>query len=340
MVRAAVVTCAIWIVLALCCPQDPHAAGPGGLDEARLAIRSRAEKIGTAVLLIVKDGVPVFQFGDVARKYMCHSIRKPLLGALYGIYRERGVIDLNLTLAGLGIDDIPPALTEPEKRATIRDLLSSRSGVYHEAGGEAPSMIEARPRRGSHRPGTFFYYNNWDFNALGTIFMKLTGKDIFRAFCDDVARPIGMQDFTWTDGTYVVEEKKSRHPSYFFRISSRDLARFGILYANDGIWQGRRVIPRSWIAESTFRPPEGNTGRDPYGYLWRVIPPEAGLGRGFYHAGLGVHLLAVLKDHGLVVVHRVDTDRPVDITWPKIKALLAFALNKLGLLNTAHEPLK
>jgi hypothetical protein len=46
----------------------------------------------------------------------------------------------------------------------------SRSGVYHEAAAEAQVMINTRPDRGSHTHGTFFYYNNWDFNVLGTIF--------------------------------------------------------------------------------------------------------------------------------------------------------------------------
>jgi hypothetical protein len=57
-------------------------------------------------------------------------------------------------------------LNTAEKQATIRDLLMSRSGVYHEAAGEHQEMIDARPERGSHAPETYFYCNNWDFNAL------------------------------------------------------------------------------------------------------------------------------------------------------------------------------
>lgn len=296
-------------------------------------LRERAREIGTAALLIVRDGDEVFSYGDTERKFMCHSIRKPFLGALYGIYRERGAINLDLTLEELGIDDIPPSLTDDEKRATIRDLLMARSGVYHEAGGEAQSMIDARPPRGSHPPGTYFYYNNWDFNALGTIFRQLTGEDIFAAFEREIAGPIGMQDFVAADGTYVVEADTSIHPSYFFRMSTRDMARFGELYADGGRWKGRQIVPEEWIEESTTVVPVENPGGDPYGYLWRIIPEESGLGRGFYHSGLGVHLLAVLPDHGLVVVHRVDTDRPFDITWSEIRGLLELSIRTLDLLG-------
>lgn len=313
-------------------PEQSLVVGEVQSVEARL--RGRAEEIGTAALLILKDDEEVFRFGDITRKYQCHSIRKPFLGALYGIYRERGDIDLDATLAELQIDDIAPELTEAEKRASIRDLLLSCSGVYHEAGGEAQSMIDARPPRGSHPPGTFFYYNNWDFNVLGTIFRQLTGEDIFEAFYEEIARPIGMRDFSPRDGTYVVESEKSSHPSYFFRMSSRDMARFGALYANGGTWKGERVVPESWIEESTSIYPVDNPGGDPYGYLWRIIPPEAGLGSGFYHTGLGVHLLAVLPERRLVIVHRVDTDRYFDTTWPEIKQFLEFAVSELDLLDS------
>jgi CubicO group peptidase (beta-lactamase class C family) len=281
-----------------------------------------AKEIGSAAVLVLHEGQVVFSFGDTTRKYMCHSIRKPFLGALYGIYVGKGLLDIGTTLEELNIDDIPPSLTPAEKQATIRDLLMSRSGVYHKAAGEAQSMIDARPERGSHTPGTYFYYNNWDFNALGTIFEQITGKEIFEAFNEDIAKRIGMEDFSPTDCTYVFERSKSEHPAYFFRMSTRDMARFGLLYQNYGHWDGEKIVPEKWIRESTTICPVENPGDDPYGYLWKIIPEQAGFGYGFYHTGLGVHLLAVLPDQKLILVHRVDTDRDFDITWSKIRTLM------------------
>ncbi|MBE9541639.1 MAG: serine hydrolase, partial [Proteobacteria bacterium] len=152
-----------------------------------------AEQIGSAAVMALYKGKVFFSWGKINQKYLIHSIRKPFLCALYGIYVKRGLIDLDKNLDELGIDDIPPGLTSIEKQATVRDLLMSRSGVYHEAAAEAQVMIKTRPERGSHAPGTFFYYNNWDFNVLGTIFEKQTGKKIFEAFKEEIADPIGMQ---------------------------------------------------------------------------------------------------------------------------------------------------
>jgi CubicO group peptidase (beta-lactamase class C family) len=313
------------------CSRSSHSNGTSGafgepkplwLEEKLEAAEAYAEEIGSAAVLVLHDGEVVFSFGDAKRKYMCHSIRKPFLGALYGIYIEKGIIDTTATLEELNIDDIPPSLAASEKKATIRDLLMSRSGVYHEAAGEVQSMADARPERGAHPPGTFFYYNNWDFNALGTIFERVTGKKIFEAFYEDIAKPIGMQDFTPSDGTYKFERSKSEHPAYFFRMSSRDLARFGLLYQNYGRWEGEQIVPEQWIRESTTIYPVENPGGDPYGYLWRIIPAESGLGYGFYHTGLGVHLLSVLPEQKLVLVHRVDTDQDFDIKWSEIRTLM------------------
>ena len=84
-------------------------------------------------------------------------------------------------MGSLGIDDNAPSLSPTEKTATVADLLKARSGVYHAALYETPGMARLRPARGSHPPGTFWYYNNWDFNALGTIYERGTGAQIFTA---------------------------------------------------------------------------------------------------------------------------------------------------------------
>jgi CubicO group peptidase (beta-lactamase class C family) len=296
---------------------------PSWSEDKLEAAAAYARQIGSAAVLLLHDGQVVFSYGDTRHKYMCHSIRKPFLGALYGIYAGKDFIDIEATLEELNIDDIPPSLTPAEKQATVRDLLLSRSGVYHQAAGEVQSMIDARPQRGSHPPGTFFYYNNWDFNALGTIFEQTTGKRIFEAFDEQIARRIGMVDFSPSDCSYKFERAKSEHPAYFLRMSARDMARFGLLYQNYGIWEGERVVPEKWIRESTtIYPVENPGGYDPYGYLWRISPEETQFGYGFYHTGLGVHVLAVMPEQKLVFVHRVDTDRDFDITWPEIRTLM------------------
>jgi CubicO group peptidase (beta-lactamase class C family) len=176
-------------------------------------------------------------------------MRKSFLSALYGIYVNERRIPLSSTLEELGIDDVPP-LTAQEKQARLIDLLQARSGVYHSAAAEADEMRALRPARGSHGPGEFWYYNNWDFNVLGTVFEASTRLAIGEAFQNRIAEPLGMQDFRSRDVSYS-RESVSVHRAYPFRMSARDAARFGLLYLRGGNWDGRQIVPTEWVEEST-----------------------------------------------------------------------------------------
>ncbi|MEJ2204151.1 MAG: serine hydrolase [Gemmatimonadota bacterium] len=164
-----------------------------GFDPDRLeAARASWEALPSSAFLVIADGAVVASWGEVGRRFMCHSVRKSFLSALYGIYWDRGEIQLNKTLAELGIDDWPDPLLDRERQARILDLLKARSGVFHPAA--YAGRTDSRPR-GSEGPGQYFAYNNWDFNTSAYILMQETGADVFEAFDEYFARPIGMEDW-------------------------------------------------------------------------------------------------------------------------------------------------
>lgn len=298
-----------------------------GYSEQRLQqLRELLAQSGSESLLLLHQGKVFFEWGDIHQKRLVHSMRKPLLHALIGIELARGCLLLDEDLAHYGIDERPPGLTDAEKAATLRQLLQSRSGVYHPAAAETEGMQAQRPSRGSHAPGTFYYYNNWDFNVAGAIYEHCAGRGVHEAFATELAAPLGMQDYAgrvyaWpkgegpvpplADGFRSLELDKSRYGAYHFRLSAHDLALFGQLYLDHGRWQGRQLIPEAWIDEST-RPISILDERYglAYGQLWDVLVPEDGdIRASFYHTGLGVHMLGVYPKHGLVLVHRVNTEQ-------------------------------
>ncbi len=286
-----------------------------GWSSAKLAVaREYADSISSAAVFIVHQGRVVSEWGETTKRFNVHSIRKSFLSALYGIYVNEGKINLNATMAELGIDDNEPRLTMMEKQATVLDLLKARSGIYHPALYETDGMKKRRPPRGSHPPRTFWYYNNWDFNALGTIFEQRAGLSLFEAFHRRIALPLGMEDFRLEDTQYV-RGSDSIHPAYPFRMTARDMARFGLLFARGGCWGGQQIIPAAWVAASTttWSPaPPGTTG---YGYLWWTEVyghhlENVDLPAGTFSArGAGGHHIVVVPAWDLVIVHRVDTDR-------------------------------
>lgn len=321
-----------------------------GFSPERLAeLADYLDEAGSSALVLLHDGRIAFEWGDVHRRHVIHSIRKSLLNSLYGIHVERGAIDTTATLAQLGIDDAPP-LSAGEKSARVADLLRSRSGIYHDAAAVSEGMLRARPERGTHAPGEAFYYNNWDFNALATIFERQTGRNVYHAFREDVARPLGMMHYegSWTridgsdpdaripdtDGVFQYEIDKSRHPAYHFRLSAHDLALYGQLYLNQGRWHERQIVPRDWIEASTtaysVTNPHVGIG---YGMLWYVLMPgEERETKSFFHTGAGVHMLGVYPASKLVFVHRVDTENGSDFTQDRLYRIisLVFAAREQG----------
>jgi CubicO group peptidase (beta-lactamase class C family) len=282
-------------------------AGPATIAWAdaashELQIYGRSQR-PTAVMIVQGDRV-IARWGDVGRRVNVHSVRKSLLSALYGIAISEGRISLSSTLAQLGVDDKAPNLTDAEEEATVRDLLMARSGVYHQASYETSDIRQNRPMRGSHAAGTFWFYNNWDFNALGTIYRQVTGEDIFQSFARRIAKPIGMEDFSARDCQYVLEAS-SIHAAYPFTMSARDLERFGLLFLNGGRWNAAQVIPAAWVKESTTA--YSQTGRaSRYGYLWWVLSPEEWGPGAFMAPGYGGQVLVVIPSKRLVAVETVD----------------------------------
>jgi CubicO group peptidase (beta-lactamase class C family) len=281
---------------------DPADAG---FDPELLeAARASWQELPSSAFMIVADGAVVAAWGDVERRFMCHSVRKSFLSALYGIYWDRGEIKLNKTLADLGIDDTPEPLLDSERQARILDLLKARSGVFHPAA--YAGRTDSRPR-GSEGPGRYFAYNNWDFNTLATILMQETGDDVFESFDEHFAQPLGMEDWRVSDGYYHYERDKSSYPAYPFRMSARDAARFGLLFTREGLWGDSRILSRHWVRRSTalYSIDDDVFG---YGFMWWVARELRFTRHGLVCAlGVGNQMIAALPDSDIVIVNRADT---------------------------------
>ena len=346
---ALVLTFAVMTSMAAGCAVGPQKRGTAfesilpseaGYSEEKLkALEMLLQASGSESLLLLHEGKVFFSWGDVSRKRLVHSMRKALLNGLIGQCVAKGKLDLDATLAQMQVDDIMPSLSAAEKEATLLQVLQSRSGVYHEAAAESEGMAAQRPARGSHAPGNHYYYNNWDFNVAGFLFEKHCGTDIYSAFDERIARPLGMQDWRKNitnapangalpgadvDCFYQLEATRSRYPAYHFRLSARDLARYGQLFLNRGRWGGRPIVPEAWIAEST-RPVSIIDARYglAYGLLWDVLVPDSPQEQAsFFHTGAGVHMLGVYPKHKLVMVHRVNTEDGAPFDDGKLYAII------------------
>jgi CubicO group peptidase (beta-lactamase class C family) len=285
---------------------------PVALEKARGA----TQRSGAAAVVIAHDGHIAAAWGVTDRPFKTASIRKSVLNLMFGAPGVAKTIRLDATLADLGIDDRQP-LSVRERSATVAHLLSARSGVYHPAAREPASMSRSRPGRGSALPGESWFYNNWDFNALGTIYQTFTGQDVFTGFRRTLAEPLGLEDYRPHDGFPIRELSRSRHAAYEFRLSARDLARIGHLVAENGRWNGQQLVSVDWLSESfRVRSPFPQGGG--YGYLWwidaskfrtdgKALPALEAVAD-VAATGLGEQLLLVVPSLKLVIAHLTDRD--------------------------------
>lgn len=225
---------------------------------------------------VVKDGKVIFEYGDTDLPMNCASARKSIYSMLYGIAVDRGIVDIDRTLAEYGIDDSRQPLTEMEKSATLRQLMQARSGIYLKALGESQGMVDRKPERGTYRPGEHFYYNNFDFNLLPVFLERITGRTVGELVYEWLAVPTGMTHFKSGDVTYQYADYTD-YPQTRLFMSCEDLARAGMLMLNYGEWDGNRIISREWTEISTTpvsaSPEDSDLDgyiADAYGYMWWV----------------------------------------------------------------------
>lgn len=275
----------------------------------------------TTAMLVLENGKVVYEYGDLSQVSYIASCRKSVLAMLYGKYVESGTIDLNQTIGAIGIDE-DDGLLPIEKSATVHDIISSRSGVFHipANGGYDEGNIK---ERGSVNPGEYFVYNNWDFNVAGYILEQKSGKSVYQEIEEQLAVPLGFQDWNIKNQKRTVNEKKSRYSAYHIHISTRDMAKIAQLMLQEGQWNGKQLISKEWIHKitSTITPTETVNDRNrtdisspvqySYGHMWWLFDrfydnPDF---EGAYSAtGYAGQFITVIPKRNVVIAHKTNMD--------------------------------
>ena len=276
-------------------------------------------------LIVVKNGYLVaekyFNKGSIDQLSRRASVTKSYISALIGIALNKGYLR--------GIDekmidffpDVSNKITDKRKKLiTIREMLQMRAGypweetdsTYWNAiwSGEYITKIADIPL--TKDPGTEFQYSNLTSNWLGMILARACKTDLKTFGQENLFGPLNVKLGDWNrdlDGYYI--------GSGDIQFTARDMAKFGLLYLNEGEYNGQKLIPAEWVRESLQRYSEnvntagivsGRVGRYfkdiGYGFQWW----SASVGnRQFSFAwGHGGQLIILLKDLNMVIVTTAD----------------------------------
>ena len=197
------------------------------------------------------------------------------------------------------------SLSEAFKKAlfekiTVRHLLTNTSGLVStdsavwgqwRASGDWIKFLFDRPML--HEPGKVFEYSTGNTHLLAAIVQRTTKKSLDQYGRQVLFEPLGMQGARFDAGPEGVGDGGNG-----FHMTARDMARFGLLYLQGGVWHGKRIVPAEWVEESTkIQVPK----QARYGFQWWVRWFGKSEARGFFAHGWGEQVIAVLPSKNLVV---------------------------------------
>ncbi len=312
----------------------PEAEGVGSA-----AILNFVEKLGTELgtphsMMLLVHGRVIAEgwwkpFAPEAQ-HMLFSVSKSFTSAAIGLLIGEGLIALDSRVIELLAADAPAVISDNLAAMTVRDLLTMTSGH----GSDTLEAIDRATRAGDGNwarailaepivsvPGSTFVYNSGATYLLSAILTGITGQRVLDYLTPRLFAPLAIQDATWEQCPRGIDAG-----GWGLALTSEQIAAFGQLLLQRGLWRGEQILSADWVDEATsFQVPNGDAllrneeglvtdGSQGYGYqFWRCQAPGA------YRAdGAFGQMCIVLpeQDAVLVVTNGIESGQSVlDLVW-------------------------
>jgi CubicO group peptidase (beta-lactamase class C family) len=209
--------------------------------------------------------------------HMLFSLSKSFTSTGIGLAIAEGKLSLDDTVLSFFPEDAPAEPSENLKAMRVRDLLSMSTGHHADVIDRFPFTDPGVSRTRAflalpvaHKPGTLFVYNTPASYMLSAIVQKVSGTPLVDYLGPRLFEPLGIRSPKWD-----ADPKGVSLGGFGLSVTTEDIARFGQLYLQKGVWDGRRVLPADWVAAASAR--QVSNGSNPasdwdqgYGYqFWR-----------------------------------------------------------------------
>ena len=291
------------------------------------SIKGPTKKRGETNGLIIKDGYIIASWGDTKRVDMTFSVTKSYLSAVTGIAVDKNLIRSEKDFVSNYVWD---KTFDGEKNSVItwEHLLNQSSdwfgnlfGINHwEDRPDINKSIDEWRSEPQKESGTHYKYNDVRVNVLAYSLLQVFRESLPKVLKKTIMDPIDASD-TWRwygyenswvniDGVKTQSVSGGGHNGGGIFISSEDHARFGLLFLNKGMWNGKKIISKEWI-EKSISPSDTNPE---YGYMWWInselgedyqttdwknVPTNI-----FYGSGFGGNKVIIIPDENMVIVGR------------------------------------
>jgi CubicO group peptidase (beta-lactamase class C family) len=208
--------------------------------------------------------------------HMIFSLSKSFTSTAVGLAVSEGLFTVDDSVLSFFPDETPTEVSDLLAAMQVRHLLSMSTGhaedtwmpmVLHEEQNWLKAFFEVPVR---HEPGTHFLYNTGATHILAAIVEKKTGMKLVDYLQPRLFEPLGITNPRWEESPQGIALGGTG-----LNITTEDIAKFGQLYLQKGMWQGKQLLPEAWIAEATTAHIANGTDIDSdwnqgYGYqFWR-----------------------------------------------------------------------
>jgi hypothetical protein len=198
------------------------------------------------------------------RPRIMHSVTKSVMASAIGMALEEGRFKLQDKVVSFFPEYLPAVVDDKLAAMTIEDLLTMRAGHAAETSGAIWRGIQTSWTAEFfkipvvYKPGTTYMYTSAASYMLSAILTRVTGETLHDYLKPRFFRPLGITGEKWDIGPDNVNPGGNG-----LTMKTADLLKLGVVHAQRGLWQGRRILSEAWIDQAT-RP----HGEDNYGYQW------------------------------------------------------------------------
>ncbi|MFT4638996.1 MAG: CubicO group peptidase (beta-lactamase class C family) [Verrucomicrobiales bacterium] len=209
-------------------------------------------------------------------KHKLYSLSKSFTSTAVGMAIADGKLSLDDTIISFFPQDAPAKTSNNLSNMRVRDLLSMSTGHVSEDLNSFSFQAEERLTKAflalpvKHKPGTHFHYNTPATYMCSAIVQKVTGESVLEYLGPRLFEPLGIEGATWETCPQGVSLG-----GFGLSVRTEDIAKLGQLYLQRGEWEGKRLLPASWVDAATAK--QTSNGSNPmsdwdqgYGYqFWQ-----------------------------------------------------------------------
>jgi len=281
-------------------------------------------------LMVVRHGKVIadaWWAPEAAEKpHILWSLTKSFTGTAVGLAIDEGKLSLDDRLVDIFPNDVPEDPSEHLEAMRVIDLLRMTAGHQEEMDmyelAQAPDLVKSfMSHPVPHKPGTHFRYNTPGSCVLAAIVQEVSGETVLDYLMPRLFAPLGIERPGWDSNSEGIN-----FGGFGLYLKTEDLAKFGQLYLQRGMWHGEQIVPASWVDMATRK--QTSNGSDPkshweqgYGFQFWMDLDGSYRGDGMY----GQFCIILPKLDAVVVITSKTKDMrsEIELVWGEL--LPAFA---------------